>query len=247
MKRLNTILTGGFPFYGTDIKDTLQDEFYALFKAFLNAMTSGKTEGVVIDGVNVTSAAAFDTTAGIVFLDGEFYRIDAQSDIANPSYIVPDTDVDETRVYADLATKNAIVTKKATVQGSIPGAGQYITIDSTGEKKVGLVASDEGVALRTKVIEIGDWNMDSTANVDVTHGVSKDKIRSVSVLVRDDLGIVNSPLPLPATSGSTNFNGFRVGATSVQLYRESAGIFDNANFDSTSYNRGWVTVVYEPD
>ena len=31
----------------------------------------------------------------------------------------------------------------------------------------------------------------------------------------------------------------------VVLIRKASGSFDSSDFDSTSYNRGWVTVWYE--
>lgn len=97
--------------------------------------------------------------------------------------------------------------------------------------------------LKVKVIDIGDWNMDTTASVNVAHGLTLANIRSVHVLVRNDadtsyydsIGWVSSLLA--DLFHSTN-------GTNVVPQRLTAGFFDSATFDSTSFNRGWVTIFY---
>jgi len=34
--------------------------------------------------------------------------------------------------------------------------------------------------------------------------------------------------------------------TNVQMERRNGTHFDGANFNATSYNRGWITIWYEP-
>ena len=38
-----------------------------------------------------------------------------------------------------------------------------------------------------------------------------------------------------------------INATIIQVARVTGGIYDNINYDSTSYNRGWITFSYTPD
>ena len=105
-----------------------------------------------------------------------------------------------------------------------------------------------GAVLKTKVLNIGDWNMDSTIEVEVTHNVTDyTKIRTVFALIRPDTGAVGNvhyPLTWDAGSGADGrING--INATKIKLARLGGGLFDTVSFNATSYNRGWVTIQYE--
>ena len=105
---------------------------------------------------------------------------------------------------------------------------------------------NDSIKLAWKVIEIGDWNMDTTNSVDVAHGLTLGNIRSVNAMIRDDTNSVYY-----------NFESFTVGAadglaqiigstsTYISLTRDEGGFFDSTGFDSTSFNRGWITICYE--
>ena len=98
--------------------------------------------------------------------------------------------------------------------------------------------------MNMKVLEIGDWNMDTTASVTVAHGITQGKIRSATAMIRHDTesnGIYNLDRFL---AGQTGVNGIVVTAASIQLSRATGGTFDASTFDSTSYNRGWITIWY---
>jgi hypothetical protein len=104
----------------------------------------------------------------------------------------------------------------------------------------------DNVMLKTKIIEIGDWNMDTTANKSVSHGLTYANIRAVSVLVRSDTDNIRHMSPHPSAGLtdvdlSINF----IDSTTVVIARRVGGLFDNTNYDSTSYNRGWVTIIYQ--
>ena len=101
---------------------------------------------------------------------------------------------------------------------------------------------------RRRVIYIGAWNMDSTSQLDVAHGLDVGKVRSVaSVSIVSD-GDVNSPLPIDysAVGGAVQGTFYLNGADDVRLYREIGGFFDSASFNATDINRGWITLWYEP-
>ena len=98
-----------------------------------------------------------------------------------------------------------------------------------------------------KVVSIGDWDMDATASVTIAHGVSDHKkIRSIQVIVRNDDDVSYYTLTRIESSGAS-FNGGDVSsfdATNVVLARLTGGNYDSTSFDSTSYNRGWITIIY---
>lgn len=110
----------------------------------------------------------------------------------------------------------------------------------TGEFKL-----DGVTQLREKVIDIGDWDMDATITVNVAHGLTVTKIRTISVLIRGDndtdyhdfASIENNAL------SSTNAS-ITAQTTNVNITRSTSGPFDSTAYNLTSYNRGWITIQY---
>lgn len=98
--------------------------------------------------------------------------------------------------------------------------------------------------VKRKIINIGDWDMDTDATVAVAHGVTDfTKVRNISVMILDDSGTVM--LPLDLYSGSVVMGGvFNLDATDVTLVRTATGIFDDPGFNSISYNRGYITIDF---
>jgi len=97
-------------------------------------------------------------------------------------------------------------------------------------------------------LDIGDWNMDSTTQVNIDHnlGVFFGAIKNALVTIRNDAASQIYPLDLfdnaadPALmSGGLSY--FDTGGQ-LLLKRRAGGNFDNATFDATTYNRGWITV-----
>jgi len=102
---------------------------------------------------------------------------------------------------------------------------------------------NDGAVLRHKVIDIGDWDMDADVFVQVAHGLTLSKIRGISALIRrdDDLFYYD----FMAFNGSgTGSHYINASDTNINLYRHTSGTFDSTNYNSTSYNRGWITIQY---
>jgi hypothetical protein len=124
------------------------------------------------------------------------------------------------------------------------GGVEKAILTSTGFIVLGIQQGlDVTVAIHRKIVSIGDWDMDATNTASVAHGISMSKIRSVGVTVRND-----ADSAYYSGIGSTNFavQVLTIGATTISLVHTSTGGagFDSANFDSTSFNRGWVVIDY---
>ena len=118
----------------------------------------------------------------------------------------------------------------AVALGVISGANNALNntkLDSLG---------DQNVKLNTKVLSIGDWEMIGDPTTTIAHGLTLDKIRGVGVTIRNDATSKQDDLSF---SGSNSR-----GTTLITLSRVSSGLFDSTDYDSTSYNRGWVTIQY---
>lgn len=106
--------------------------------------------------------------------------------------------------------------------------------------------------LKAKVIEIGDWNMSSTATLSVAHGLgggNQHNIRSIQVIIRANSGAFIGGYDIfkleSFAVGVAQGWVDGVGNTSIVLERLTGGLYTTASgFDSTSYNRGWVVINY---
>lgn len=104
----------------------------------------------------------------------------------------------------------------------------------------------------TRKMNIGDWNMDTTVNVAVAlpAGVTIDKVIGIEVYILSDpiIGIVNGS-SLKGSSAANTVSGYYVTFSTgneIVLNRIAGGDFDNVNYSSTGYNRGFVIIKYIP-
>jgi len=106
-----------------------------------------------------------------------------------------------------------------------------------------------GSTVEMKSINIGDWNMDTGATINVAHGLSATEwktIYDINVIIRNDTDALYYSLLNP--SSALVVGGLRFwDSTNITLERTTAGLFDSTNFDSISYNRGFLTFWYIPD
>lgn len=107
----------------------------------------------------------------------------------------------------------------------------------------GGIQTDGANTLKTKIIDIGDWNMDTSGFVSVAHGLTFTNIRAISVIIRNDANTDYYDFPMYDQTG-TNVGSAKAVAASITLSKSSAGFFDSVDFNSTSYNRGWITITY---
>ena len=97
--------------------------------------------------------------------------------------------------------------------------------------------------LNTKIVNIGDWDMDATATVNIAHGLTLSKIRAVSVMIRNDADTSYTSLEHAYQTNALQ-GAWQVDATNVDCTRWLTGQYDSVNYDSTSYNRGWIIIQY---
>lgn len=110
---------------------------------------------------------------------------------------------------------------------------------------------DGAAKLRTKVIPIGDWDMDTDLTVSVAHGLTAEQIRTIYVQIRPDTSSGKSykSLLFVETASSIDYTqtagSIAHSNTDVILSRREGGEFDDTAYNATSFNRGWVTITYE--
>jgi hypothetical protein len=149
--------------------------------------------------------------------------------------------------------------------GKAGEAAKNITLDNLKDLIV-------PAALKTMVKEIGFWDMNTKPTFPTiidpqiylysgSTGFFPDplpvaKIRKITVTIISDDGNIITDLLADQTGTAVagvlaiNVVYHPVGGfviipnTTVTLTRRNGGIFDNSNYDSTTINRGWVTIEY---
>lgn len=106
--------------------------------------------------------------------------------------------------------------------------------------------------LQTIIIVTGDWNMNFSAGgspfIDVAHGIADiTKIRKITATIRNNADTIYYPIDAVSGTACDPLGGIAsLGVTNVRLRVALGGLFDSTNFDSTSYNRGWITIDLLP-
>ena len=127
--------------------------------------------------------------------------------------------------------------------------GNDVTVTESNTSVINDVVFNNGLITSTNAgsyieLELGDWDMDANSNLNLAHNLSATEwktIRNLSVTIRDDVD--------SAVFDFTSYpsNTILANVTNVIMARLGGGVFDNTGFDSTSFNRGWVTFNYQPD
>lgn len=194
---------------------------------------------------------------------GTYYPTDnveaALQDIATPSVAGKGANLlgieDSGGKYIGTDVETALTELSTTAElGSVStGEGSSIVgIEDTGGYFTGTdveaVTQEIGSSLgglNTKVIDIGDWDMNAIASVQIDLGVQQAFIRSIDVLLRRDDGNLLSHIDNAdgTISGYLELTQFFTVGQAV-LHRTAAGIFDSGDYNATSYNRGWIVIQY---
>ncbi len=104
--------------------------------------------------------------------------------------------------------------------------------------------TEHSVTYKTKIIDIGVWDMDTTSAIAVNHGLTFSKIRSVSACIVNNANTIKNQVPdgtdlifSPGAAGTAT-------VTQVKIARAGASIYDSVNYNGAT-NRGWITIIYE--
>lgn len=98
--------------------------------------------------------------------------------------------------------------------------------------------------LRSKVMDIGDWNMDVTPEVDIDVGIPYQTWRHVMVIIRGDFDNTYIKLSVDGASSGMWEHNFAKTVNIMTLYRGLAGRFDIAGYSNVGYNRGYIVLNY---
>lgn len=112
-----------------------------------------------------------------------------------------------------------------------------------------VVGSFNAAKLSFITINIGDWNMDTTAGLSIAYpaGVTKTAIRQIQVLIIDDAGLITNDLTVNSKASASDFSQqegrWYLTNTTIELERRTTGFFDSPDYDTPGYNRGYITLL----
>jgi len=191
----------------------------------------GKTDNIdfapiLVDVINEKTTDAGVIVDGVLLKDGDTY-----------------TDNIFEKTPANGVTVDGVVLKDGNVNVNIInelGAGSGVTVDGVALKD-GAIKTDN-IFEKKKKIPIGDWDMNvsasGTATVNLPHGLDYTKITHISAIIIND----TNTLRVEFSSGADNILAT---SANIQLQIATGSYFDNTAYDSTSFNRGSITVIYE--
>ena len=178
--------------------------------------------------------------------------INVSNDLTVGNNAIITGDVDAETGTIDALTADTITAETTNGNLSLSGNGTGIVdTDSltatTTNGDLALTGNGTGIVsidgLKKKIIDIGDWNMQSLSTATVAHGLTFTNIRSINATIRNDANTQYFSLFSISAAGTGN-NSIYADATNVNLARYAASWFDAAAFSSTSYNRGWIVIEY---
>jgi hypothetical protein len=240
------------PIVGTPVIEQLYGDIVQFFQRLLvlGSVTANNLADNVTNGYQTVTALWNAILGQFTASTGQ-----TQDGYANYLFVTPyglsSRTATETRTgLAELATQAEVLTgtdaQRIVTAATLTGknASQAEVLTGTETNKIvtpATLAGKDGGTLK-KYLEIGDWNMLSTSQLNIsfaTAGVTYDKIIGLRAMIRNDSD----------TNGyEINFAGYvyKHSTNGISLNRNPAGAFESTSFDSTSYNRGWVIIEYLP-
>lgn len=227
----------------------------ALF-GIMDAFKIGTNENFIISGCVATldTGVDVDVTAGYIFLNGEILEVEAQTVVDGGTVDlykytkVTTYDVNGDKTFNDNNSRQTWQKNRGVVvAATTPILGTELDVVDGDRLTDKIVQFVTGEKINIKIIDIGDWNMDTAQTASVNHGITDwKKIRDINAIIRNDADDTYYNLgTVVVASGNASGAVSYVSSTIVRLNRtDSPGIFDGVNFDSTSYNRGWIIITY---
>jgi len=255
MDKLATTGTGGFPFVLDDIRWFLGRTIagnQGIYVA-LNHLLRGYGDNFIVQGVVASGTTPnVAITEGWIMLAGELIKVNAQTGIntATDNKFVKATTFD---TAGDKTFRNgASISTYEVNRASVTGTTGPLRFDDNNFSDLRSVTDKAGVEtpIKTKTFDIGDWDMNATGFVSISHGLATDVfklIRKVNVIIRDDGDGIYTPLEIfNSATGDIDGGVGSITDTVIVLFRRTGGVFDSTVYDTfPAFNRGFITLDFE--
>jgi hypothetical protein len=254
------------PLFTTDIQNSNQSLLLAMSILLgFPAPGSGKSipSFAIIGGMLNGGESGF--SEGYFYYNGNFYHVDngvigglGGQPYLNPT-ITPTFSVKASDGSYNNSYKIYTCTGSATQIGGLP----IFSTDTMDMYRLNLSFLNASNLLTGKVpiatlpisvYNIGNWNMNSLETVQIALtdlGLTNDsaganKIKRVSIMIINDPNSMITPLEYVDPSDYTINGTYRIlldtGYWYLQIYRKTGGFYDNSSYQTTPYNRGYITL-----
>lgn len=252
MDKFKTIAVGGLPHTLNDFRQflgRLDVPSEGIYQAFNNILGGFGTDFIVQGCVVSGSTGAFNITEGWILLSGELIKVDAQGpfDEAVDGTFTKVTTFDSrgTKTFLNGSINETYEKNRGVISGLVG------TLDFDGNtfsdlRTIG-VKSTVDTPIFKEIIEIGNWDMDTSGSVTISLGaISINKIRNISVMIFND-ELITSPDFTTTPIERAGFIGLATQdpGPDLQLTRDSSGFFDSSIYNNGGINRGFVTIDFE--
>lgn len=228
------------------LQDANKEVFASLIEALIG-VSYDPTKVYILSGLNRVSGSV--VASGTVFYNGEVYDVAGLT--AGGTF--------QFKLNVDNDTSTGVLSGNPLDPVTLVGGGtanvhnirnMILVNDSTGF----IDYSDVNVVpfrvdslfnpnkIITSMIPIGDWNMVANSYVEVNTYIPASSILDIKAIIYNDAGVQAYPLTI---SGSVGV-GYAISWTTPTFatLSRSSGVFDNVNYDSTGYNRGFIIIQH---
>lgn len=230
------------PFTGKSLT-FLQNSTKEMLDAIVSGMLGYKpspTVPVALYGAVETALGGgdFSYSEGYIYFNGEIYKLEyvASIHILTGKEVTITTTADPTAdpvVFFDNSTKNVHDVRKLVISDGWGGDFQFSSVIYL-----------QNIAIKSKCLNIGAWNMDTTDNVIVAHGLNYLKIRNISAIIFNDSLSFATELISSDDGGTSGDTMIYFDATYIRLYRRVGGMYDSVGYANTPTIDGVVTRGY---
>jgi len=157
------------------------------------------------------------------------------------------------KLFQDLVLTSTPSTSDRFALGKAGSAYKNITAEDLRTWILANVPPPYEPTLLHKVVDIGGWDMDVSNDTtkEVSLGVARSKIRSITVNIRSNTDGIYT-FAAPAGNDEVR-QWWRVMTESqyasnarIKLYSKDNGYFSQSAFNGSSGNRGWIYITYLP-
>lgn len=260
MDKFKTIAVGGLPHTLNDFRlflGRLAAPSEGIYQAF-NNLLRGFGDDFIVQGCVVSgSTGSFSITEGWILLSGELIKVDAQGpfDEAVDGTFTKVTTFDSrgTKTFLNGSIGETYEINRGVLSG-LAGTldfdgNTFFELKNQADFRDATPAEAGIITLTKKIVEIGDWNMSSTVAITVSLGLTPDQVKTIKtadvMIISDDSAFLD-PIDKFTTSNQQSEGGIGgFAGTGIVLVRKTGGIFDSTAYDSTSFNRGFITVEFQ--
>ena len=199
------------------------------------------TQTEVNSGTSSTVIVAPSTLRGTTFETSQIPNLDANK-ITSGTFStarIPNLDASKINSGTFASARIPQATESAVGGGEIATTAEAQAFISDTRLITPSKLGDVTGGIRQVYVSIGNWDMNSTNAILVAHGQTLNNIVGIRGIIRNDANNIKYGIsPGGSTLGPYVSD---IGSTNVDL-RNTNSFFQSTDFDSASYNRGWLII-----